>query len=546
MRDIVREYSLADDSLNAFGWLTKLNQAYAGERITAKAAILIAYYRGLWLHTCDYEGQPELSMMAVGLGYQDAQKICSSRKQLGRIFVAASNSPTSSTLTGERAALEEAFEDLQRKNIFARILRVDKAFHSPFMRGCAEPYLESLGESKILYRDMSTCLWVSSVHGFEMDYSSDPVNDNYWIKNLLQPVLFSESLSQIVSDHGPFDFALEVGPHSTLRAPFLDTLKALDASLIPYGSALQRNKSDLIAFGDCVCSIWATAGPTAVSLERFQSDVTEGNSARRTVVKDLPTYPWDHEIRYWRESRLSREYRLREQPHELLGYCSERSAHQMKWRNVLTVEELPWLQGHKFQGEVLFPAAGYCVMALEAARLMWVDYKIKMVELCDIEIHLGIPFANGGPAMDVRFSLDATANANHGSSTKPEYATAYFSCSAGKVDGSDDLLTRFTGSLHVTFGEVALDLLPLRNQEGPQLSPIDIGRFYKDMSSIGLDYADIFRNFLTASRASSFCSAVLSNHLSDFVISPGLLDSCLQSLFISFASPGDEYASFVD
>src|SRR5947207_3040896 len=38
-----------------------------------------------------------------------------------------------------------------------------------------------------------------------------------------------------------------------------------------------------------------------------------------------------------------------------------------KWRNVIRKREVPWLNEHQIEGRVIFPAAGYISMAIEAA-----------------------------------------------------------------------------------------------------------------------------------------------------------------------------------
>ena len=57
------------------------------------------------------------------------------------------------------------------------------------------------------------------------------------------------------------------------------------------------------------------------------------------------------------------------------------------WSSVLKFSEIPWLDGHQMQGQTVFPAASYVVMALEASGSLAAD---KSVELLEIQ-HLYIP-----------------------------------------------------------------------------------------------------------------------------------------------------------
>lgn len=39
-----------------------------------------------------------------------------------------------------------------------------------------------------------------------------------------------------------------------------------------------------------------------------------------------------------------------------------------RWRNFLRLSEQPWIRQHVVQGSVVYPAAGYLAMAIEATR----------------------------------------------------------------------------------------------------------------------------------------------------------------------------------
>ncbi|CAH0021452.1 unnamed protein product [Clonostachys rhizophaga] len=83
--------------------------AYALDMLSAEDCMKIAYYRGL-------HAKPNKSggMLAVGLSYDDANELCSRPSFSGRIVVAASNGPTSTTLSGDYDAILEAKTLLDR------------------------------------------------------------------------------------------------------------------------------------------------------------------------------------------------------------------------------------------------------------------------------------------------------------------------------------------------------------------------------------------------------------------------------------------------
>jgi SAM-dependent methyltransferase len=87
-------------------------------------------------------------------------------------------------------------------------------------------------------------------------------------------------------------------------------------------------------------------------------------------LTDLPLYPWHYEEPLWYESRLAKEYRLREFPHhELLGSrILESTTANPGWRNVLRLEDVAWIKDHEIEGDIILPGVSYLYMVGEAVR----------------------------------------------------------------------------------------------------------------------------------------------------------------------------------
>ncbi|BAE59502.1 unnamed protein product [Aspergillus oryzae RIB40] len=168
--------------------------AYALSIISAEDAMKIAYYRGL--HT-----KPARSgrMLAVSLSFHDARELCSWPSFSGRVVVAASNGPASTTLSGDYDAILEVKALLDRKKTFARTLQVDVAYHSHHMVPCSAAYLESLRACNIQVKSpRSGCTWISSVTGRNaiLDGDIQSFSATYWVDNMVKPVLFSQALDK--------------------------------------------------------------------------------------------------------------------------------------------------------------------------------------------------------------------------------------------------------------------------------------------------------------------------------------------------------------
>ncbi len=82
--------------------------AYAAGYLTARNAIFIAYYRGLrCIHAVSPNGNVKGAMLAVGTSMEDATELCEMDEFTGRIIVAAINSSSSVTISGDEDAIEE-------------------------------------------------------------------------------------------------------------------------------------------------------------------------------------------------------------------------------------------------------------------------------------------------------------------------------------------------------------------------------------------------------------------------------------------------------
>lgn len=200
----------------------------------------------------------------------------------------------------------------------------------------------------------------SSVTGKVIN-DSEQLGPSYWQRNLESPVLFYSAIQTCLKQPSQESVFLEIGPHSALGGPLRQTFKTVDIPKPPtYVPTLVRGKNNTRSLLSAVGQLHAAAVPI-----NFKS-VTPG----KAVLTNLPTYQWNHDKKYWNESRMTREWRTRKFPrHELLGSrILEGNELEPIWRNILRLDEVPWIQDHKIINDVVFPAAGYVCMAGEAVR----------------------------------------------------------------------------------------------------------------------------------------------------------------------------------
>lgn len=330
--------------------------------LTPEDAIKVAYFRGRAAADIHDASKARHGMLAVGLGEHEVRDILQ-REELA-IAIACVNSPSSVTLSGEVVALKNLEKRVKEEGKFARLLQVDVAYHSRYVTDIATRYYSLMRqECAFPLADETYCKMFSSVTGVEIDRVC---NADYWRQNMESPVLFNQAISAALTDEAPADFLIEVGPSGALSGP----IKQIKASLgsraaeVTYHAASRRDPA-------AVDALFEIAGE--LFLSGAQVDLAKVNqylphqSAPSTLV-DLPNYSWNHSVKLWYESESSQDWRFRRYPnHDLLGSkVLGTSWHAPSWKKVLKVDEVSWLKDHCIGGQVLFPAAGYVAMAIEA------------------------------------------------------------------------------------------------------------------------------------------------------------------------------------
>ncbi len=346
--------------------------AYAVGALTIESAIMVAHYRGLLSSSVKDRTSVNGAMMAVGLSREDAEHQISGITS-GKLIVACVNSPSSVTVSGDLQAVNDLHARLAPDGVFARKLNVDVAYHSHHMQTIAADYAQRLRHLKT--GPPNGVRFHSSVTGDVAD--NQDLGGEYWVKNMVSPVLFSDSLRNMCMDSsGPMkrrkralktvvDALIEVGPHSALAGPIKQTLTAMDLkSQILYSSCLVRHRNAT----ETVLDLASTLFVHGAAIDLKAVNLPNGHPPPK-VLTDLPPYPWNHKT-YWHESRLSLDHRFRQFPrHDLLGApVDDFNVMEPRWRNFLRLSELPWLRDHQVQNSILYPAAGMIIMAVEAMR----------------------------------------------------------------------------------------------------------------------------------------------------------------------------------
>ncbi|KAF2819225.1 hypothetical protein CC86DRAFT_148859 [Ophiobolus disseminans] len=525
----------------------EIGAAYTCGYLSAWDAIRIAYLRGRVSHLAHANG----AMLAVGTSLEDATELCSLPIFRGRLTVAASNSASSVTLSGDLKAVERAKVVLDDESKFTRMLKVDKAYHSHHMEPCSEPYMEAMSRAGIHVlepKDGPRCRWFSSVlGGTEATPSIVDLSGSYWRDNLVQPVLFHQALEAALastSAAASLGLVVEVGPHPALKGPASSVIEESCGSGVPYTGVLSRGSNDVEALSAGIGAVWCNilSAPTALSLSNFAS-LFSGSDATPALLKSVPTYTWDHSRAYFTESRATK--RLLSRPsghHELLGVRLDGGPNDFRWRNFIKPQEMPWLRGHQIQGQMVFPGAGFASIAIEASKAVVDDEQVAVVEILDLQVRRAMSLNDDAVGVEILITLsNVVRDEQHGTITYdfecaicPDADSAPFAASTARIrlemrDSSDSspssLVQRF----------------PL----GLDMNPLDVDHFYNSLASSGYNYSDMFRSIQSIERTTDKSSGIIhvevpnDYDVSDITLHPAPLDVAFQAVFGALGYPGD-------
>jgi amino acid adenylation domain-containing protein len=228
----------------------------------------------------------------------------------------------------------------------------------------------------------------------------------------------------------------------------------------------------------------------------------------------------------------------------------------MVWRNTLKLTELEWLRGHQFQNQVIFPAAGYVSMAIDAANSLAETLEPKsqnaasLVELTELRFHNAITLdetSSSGVEVTLIMCLRHRDTARH-------VLMAEYTCYSGDASVRLDETNRhnrrtttlnFSGKVTITLSHeshAGSSPFPPRTDPKLPLNKVDTGRFYSWTSSIGLQYSGDF--LLESIRRRRNLATVIVKQPVDgdgalMRVHPAMLDTAFQGIFAAHSFPGD-------
>jgi acyl transferase domain-containing protein/acyl carrier protein len=248
--------------------------AYLGGQITLDEAALIICTRSQLMKQTSGQG----AMAVTDLKLEEAQQRLAGQEHL--LSVAVQNSPTSTVIAGDPAALDTLLQQLESEGRFCRKIKVDVASHSPQMEPLMAPLKAALQN---LQPQNGSVAFYSTALG-EKTIGTNLTAD-YWTKNLRNPVQFGKAVRDILqTDSAIF---IELSPHPVLLNAIQENIAA--SGKIGKGIAsLLREKDEAVSFYKAFGQFFSSG--LSVDWKHIYPQTNR--------YVQLPNYQWQKE-RFW-------------------------------------------------------------------------------------------------------------------------------------------------------------------------------------------------------------------------------------------------------
>jgi polyketide synthase 5 len=429
-----------------------------------------------------------------------AQQVLSELTGLNDVVVAVVTSPHSTVIAGATQTVRDLVAAWERRDVMAREIPTDVAFHSPQV----DPILDELTDALAEINPMTPEIPFYSATLY--DPREQPVCDaKYWVTNVRRMVRFATAVQAALED-GYRVFA-ELAPHPVLTHALGQTARNLG---MPMAALAGMRREQELPHG----------------LRGFVADLHSAGAAvdfsvlypnGRLVDAPLPT---------WTHRRLLLSGVGQSSPthgayigsvHPLLGphvHLQEEPERHV-WQAEVGTAAQPWLGDHRIRDVATLPGAAYCEMALAAARAVLGgasevrDIRFEQALLLDEQTTVGASASLSSPGV-----VDFTVQTNQGGEQARHFVAV--------LHAADD-------EPPPTHDTSALLAAHPRGEDGAEVRQRQAQR--------GLEYGPAFtglRAVHTGEGATALAEVALPRQIRSqqgaYGVHPALLDACFQSV----------------
>lgn len=491
--------------------------AYVSGAISLDDAANIICSRSKLMKTVSNTGG---AMAVTELSEEAANEIVANYKDI--LSVAVSNSPKSTVIAGNEKELLEVLEDLDKKGLFCKQVKVDVASHSPQMDSLMQPLQNEL---KGMKAQENVIPFYSTVMNKEMDGTE--LTEEYWVKNLRGMVRFSDVIGSLLeTDHAIF---IEMSPHPVLTTAVNDCAESAGVDVATIASIF-REKPEKLSFLDNVGNLFDKG---------FNIDWKSFYTVEKAPDVSLPAYPMQKQNYALEDRSKLKNNGLASDKNPLLGRRVHLAGVEniFVWENKLSLERLSFVKDHKVNENAILPGVSYLEILYAALQDAFGNafHQVEHLEF-KTPVHLRD-----------NESIDSQLKIIRKSQSSAEF-TYYIK--SGE-DEEAEWQVSATGSLIICGSReiISTDYLYNLNRSNTDVV-IDKDTFYKVTDSIGINYGQLFQgvNWILVNSKQAIAHVMpdqlftQNNH--PYFIHPAILDSCFQTIFTPVHELGKEKGNF--
>ncbi len=180
------------------------------------------------------------AMAVVELTFAQAEFALQGSEHL--LSVAVSNSTGSTVISGDPAALDQLISRLEQDDVFCRRVKVDVASHSPQMDPLRQELADALSELQPRAAGVPIYSTVRSVRSDGAGFDA-----TYWVDNLRRPVMFAQSVQQLLADG--VTLFIEMSPHPILTAAVREGIEDAGSQAVALGCTRREEDEQLSILG---------------------------------------------------------------------------------------------------------------------------------------------------------------------------------------------------------------------------------------------------------------------------------------------------------
>jgi myxalamid-type polyketide synthase MxaE and MxaD len=341
-------------------------------------------------------------------------------------------------------------------------------------------------------------------------------NAEYWMDNLREPVLFSDSMIDLLSDG--FNQFIEISPHPTLLGAIQQLSHGYSSNIGLFPSS-HRDQPDEEVVNRTLATLYVEGFPI----------LWENLYQIKGRYINLPPIKWNRQ-RYWIDFIPNSSKNLWHLTNEdnkhaslLLGdridLAHDPSA--VVWQTAFETNSPGFMGDHQIGGDTVFPATGYIEMALQSAKEVGLS---NSIQLSDLVLKERMTIREGSTQM-VQAILSSDGGGSHLFSvySRPTLTDEWI------LNGSVTLT--LDQQINDSVANTKTPLEEIREQSSSQMTGV---KFYQLLEKHGVHYGPSFRaiQHLWSKGKESLAfleiPPSIQSDLEAYQAHPAMLDACLQ------------------